>query len=113
MGEPRLASSLLVSALLKRAEVEGGFGAVLAKGDPTAGAVAVVLTERGANRRFYERLLQADGRYLWQQSPERHESESDFQAFIARRRNVDPDLWVVELDIAPSERFADEMNEIG
>ena len=34
-------------ALLRRAEAEGGFGAVLAKGDPTAGAIAVILAEKG------------------------------------------------------------------
>ena len=58
MTEPRLAGSVLVSALLRRAEAEGGFGTVLAKGDSTAGAVAVILLEKGANPRFLERLLQ-------------------------------------------------------
>ncbi|MGZ8997436.1 MAG: DUF1491 family protein, partial [Allosphingosinicella sp.] len=68
MSEPRLASSVLVGALLRRAESEGGFGAVLAKGDPTAGAVVVILLEKGANPRFLERLLQPDGTYSWRES---------------------------------------------
>ena len=61
MTEPRLAGSVLVSALLRRAEAEGGFGTVLAKGDSTAGAVAVIWLETGANPRYLERLLQPDG----------------------------------------------------
>jgi hypothetical protein len=34
--EPRVAASVLATALIRKAEGEGGFGAVLAKGDPTA-----------------------------------------------------------------------------
>lgn len=111
--EPRLASSVLVAALLRRAEAEGGFGMVLAKGDATAGTVAVVLVERGSAARLFERMLGADGRYAWQESPQRPEDESALKALLERRRRIDPDLWIVELDIASSERFAAEMNALG
>ena len=106
----RLASSVLVTALLRQAEAQGGFGAVLARGDSTAGAILLVLAERGANPRLFERLLQPDGRYAWTQSPQRFEDGAALQALIDRRRRIDPDLWVVELDIASAERFAAEMN---
>ena len=56
----RLASSVLATALLRRAQAEGGFGAVLAKGDSTAGAIAVILAEKGRKACFLERLLQSD-----------------------------------------------------
>ena len=55
---PRLASSVLVKALIRAAETQGGTGVVLAKGDPLAGAVAVILAERGVQRRFLERMLE-------------------------------------------------------
>ncbi len=114
MTEPRLASSILVSALLRRAEAEGGFGVVLAKGDPTAGAIAVLLIERGANPRLFERLLQPDGRYAWRESGQQPlEGPGELQALIERRRRFDPDIWLIELDIASTERFAAEMNSIG
>ena len=58
---PRIAASVMAGALLRKAEGEGGFGAVLAKGDPTAGSILVILLERGANPRLFERLLQPDG----------------------------------------------------
>ena len=111
--EPRLASSVLVTALLRRAEAEGGFGTVLARGDATAGAIALVLVERGANPRFVERVLQPDGRYAWQETKLSMESDGELQALIARRRRFDPDLWILELDIVSVERFAAEMNSIG
>ena len=111
--EPRLASSVLVTALLRRAEAEGGFGTVLARGDATAGAIAMVLVERGENPRFLERVLQPDGRYAWQETKLSMESDEELQALIDRRWRFDPDLWVLELDIVSAERFAAEMNSIG
>ena len=109
----RLSSSVLASALLRRAQDEGGFGAVLAKGDPTAGAIAVILAEKGRKACFLERLLLPDGSYSWQSSRQDIENEEDFNAFLQRRRTSDPDLWILELDIASAERFAAEMNATG
>ena len=111
--EPRIASSVLVSALLRRAEIEGGFGTVLAKGDGTAGSVAVILLERGGKPRLFERLLQPDGRYAWTDSTPADQSEQALQDLLAKRQRFDPDLWIVELDIASPERFAAEMNSFG
>jgi hypothetical protein len=104
---------VLASALLRRAQDEGGFGAVLAKGDSTAGAIAVTLAEKGRKACFLERLLQADGSYSWQPSRQEIENEQDFNLFLERRRKSDPDLWILELDIASAERFAAEMNAAG
>ena len=109
----RLASSVLVSALLRRAQDEGGNGAVLAKGDPTAGAIAVILAQKGRKACFLERLLGPEGRYSWNESRQNIENEEEFSAFLDRRRKYDPDLWILELDIASAERFAAEMNAVG
>jgi hypothetical protein len=112
--QPRLTSAVLVSALIRAAETQGGVGAVLAKGDRTAGAVAVILAERGVKRRFLERMLQPDGNYGWSDSGGGDDrDEGAFDTLVARRRRADPDLWVVELDIASAERFADEMTAFG
>ena len=111
---PRLASSVLVSFLLRLAESEGGFGAVLAKGDAMAGSIILILLEKGGNPRIFERVLQADGAYRWDGSATRPSSNpQEVPDFIARRRRFDPDLWVLELDVPSVERFTDEMNSIG
>jgi hypothetical protein len=110
---PRIASSVLVGALIRHAESEGGFGVVVAKGDATAGAVAVILAERGRKACLLERALQPDGRYAWQSSTQDIENEEDFEKRLRRKRAFDPDLWVIELDIASVERFAAEMNAFG
>jgi hypothetical protein len=104
--EPRVASSVLVSALIRKAEADGGFAALLSKGDATAGSILLILTERGADPRILERLLQPDGRYAWGASTG---EPGEVPGLIARRRRFDPDLWVLELDVPSAERFAAEM----
>lgn len=106
----RLASSIVVGGLIAKAEADGGFGAVLAKGDPTAGSIILILAERGAGPRLFERILQPDGSYAWQPTGQPVASFDEVSGLIARRRRSDPDLWVVELDIPSPERFAAEMN---
>lgn len=108
---PRIAASILATALIRKAEGEGGFGAVLAKGDPTVGSILVILLEKGDNPRLFERLLQPTGDYAWQESgSSRIENSSEVPGFIARLRRFDPDSWLIELDIPSAERFAAEMN---
>ncbi len=109
----RIASSVVVAALMRRAQGEGGFAAVLAKGDPTSGAIGVILAEKGRKARFLERLLQPDGHYSWQSSRDDVENDKEFNEFLDRRRKFDPDIWILELDIASAERFAAEMNAVG
>jgi hypothetical protein len=113
----RLATSVLVGGLVRKAETQGGFAAVIAKGDPTAGSLIVVLLERGAVKLILERILQPDGDYKWlsvaSQTTEDINKNADVPAFVASRRRFDPDLWVLELDIPSAERFAAEMNSGG
>ena len=108
----RLASSIIVSGLIGKAEGEGGFGAVLAKGDPTAGSIVLILTERGGSPCLFERIVQPDGRYSWQPTGQAVGSFDQVAQLIARRKRFDPDLWVLELDIPSAERFAAEMNSL-
>ena len=99
----RLPSGVLVSAMLRRVNDAGGFGAVLAKGDAQAGAVLVVAVE-GRQSRLFERGIGPDGRPgLIDSTP-----ADDLDGYWRRRRARDPDLWVIELNIPDSQRFAAE-----
>jgi hypothetical protein len=110
MTNPRLSSSVLVSALLRRVAGDGGFGTVIAKGDANAGAIVIVLAERGRRVQLLERLLQPDGNYAWGESLKAGQNEEELDRFLDRRRRFDPDLWIVELDTASAERFAAEIS---
>ena len=101
---PRLASHVKVAALLRRVQSEGGFGTVLARGDATAGAIAIVTRDRDGATALLAPTLQPSGRYDWTQLAE---GES-IPAWIDRARRFDPDLWVIELDIPHAARFIAE-----
>lgn len=104
---PRLAAGMLVSALIRRAEEAGGSGMVLAKGDATAGALLIQLAERGQPGPLLERRLDPEGRYRWE--PTGPDAEDERGDYIARRRRGDPDLWVIELDIADAMALVEEI----
>src|SRR3546814_12874617 len=53
--DARLTTAIRVSALIRRVNSEGGHATVLSKGDATAGAILLILCERGRNQRFFER----------------------------------------------------------
>ena len=100
----RLPANVLVTALLRRVGEAGGFGAVLAKGDPQAGAVLVVTRARDGAPRLWERGIGPDGRPgLIESTP-----ADDLDGYWRRRRARDPDLWVIELDSPQAQRFAAE-----
>jgi hypothetical protein len=108
----RPASGLLVSALIRRVEQEGGNGMVLAKGDATSGAILLVIAERGVTLQLLERALRFDGSYHWTATgPASLEEPGALSDYVARRRRSDPDLWVVELDATDAARIAAELIE--
>lgn len=105
----RLSSEMLVSALIRRIEAEGGHATVLAKGDPSGGAILLACAERGVTHTLLERALTGTGDYEWVSCGPESTDASERDQYVERRRARDPDLWVVELDIAQAERFAAEM----
>jgi hypothetical protein len=106
---PRVTSALLVSALLRRVDSEGGSGVVVARGDSTSGSIVLICLEKGMRTGLRERILDADGYYRWANvGPSNDADEAEVQAWLAKRCRSDPDLWVLELDIAAAERFAAE-----
>ena len=106
MTEARLASSVQVSAFIRLAEIGGDFATVLRKGDSVAGAILLIGLVRGRNPVFYERFPSLDGNAQWQMLTQ-HENENEAEATERwkKRTASDPDLWVVELDVASPERL--------
>ncbi|MFS0772873.1 DUF1491 family protein [Sphingomonas sp. 1P08PE] len=99
----RLPSGLLVSAMLRQANDRGGFGAVLAKGDPQAGAILVVVVEQGVERLFERGIGAAGLPSLIESTP-----ADDLPGYWRRRRQRDPDLWVIELNVPGAQRLVAE-----
>ena len=104
--EARLPAHLEVAGLIRRTQGEGGFATVIAKGEPEAGTILVVIGQNGVNQRLYERMPLLDGTRKWhcsrRQSPD---NPGDFEDYLHRRRQQDGDVWIIELDIVHGERF--------
>jgi hypothetical protein len=110
----RLTSGLLAGALIRRVQGEGGGAMVLAKGDETSGSILLVTLEKGVNTGVWERLLQPSGAYRWMKvGPQDVENEEQLTHYIERRRQRDPDLWLIELNIPNAERFIVETDSLG
>ena len=105
----RLTSRITIDALFRRVRAAGGFATVLARGDDTAGAILLLCRERGKTRALLERTVDLDGHYRWTPcGPDDAEAEATRESNLRRRREQDPDLWLIELDVADAERFAAE-----
>lgn len=110
----RLSASVEANGLMRRAEADGGFGAILRKGDPERGALLLVIRSRGRHVACLERMLSADGRYLWVATgPGETATDEELAEFLQRRIRFDEDSWLIELDIAHPERFIAETTEAG
>lgn len=95
-----------MAGLIRAVQVAGGFAAVLNKGEREAGTILIVLAEKGGNSRLFERLPDLTGDRIWIVTKiQDAENPHEFSDYLNRRKARDPDLWIVELDIADGERF--------
>ncbi|MEM9263864.1 MAG: DUF1491 family protein [Pseudomonadota bacterium] len=100
---PRLKSSIRVSAHLRRAEAGGAFAVISKKGDADAGAVIVKIylgrSEIGETiaQAHYESVLDT-GERGWRMAFDAPREERAIDQWIAREIEMDPDLWVIEID---------------
>ena len=93
-----LSTDIWVGALIRRAEIGGGFAVVVRKGDPRAGAVLVkVLNRTDGTARLYAEATRGDGDRVWMQ-PVASDQEPDLDSYVARSARIDPDIWVVEIE---------------
>lgn len=106
----RLTSAMLVGALVRQAQAQGGSAMILHKGEAMSGTILVQLLDRGTNMGFFERVATLNGTYeLAPCGPRDLNQDIEMSDYIARRISVDPDMWVVELDTAAGQQLAAQL----
>ena len=106
MTDGRLPAHLEISAIVRLAESLGGFACVIERGERDAGTLLVATICRGEGARLYERMPQFDGtRAFVLTKSQSAENPAEFYEYLSRRKGQDPDIWVIEVDIADGERF--------
>lgn len=84
----------------------GDFATVLHRGDDVAGSVILVHRDRAGNQSARSRAIGPDGTN-WRVGA----SGDSVDAWVARQRGYDPDMWVIELDTPDLARFVDETTD--
>jgi len=93
-----LSTWIWVDALRWRAEREGASCFVLHKGDADAGVVLLKLVDGDGLARLFVPVRDMEGERVWSQplgGLPVEEARAD--AYIARRREDDPDIWALEI----------------
>lgn len=79
---------------------------VTAKGERDAGTILILTIYRGENAVLFEKMPQLDGSRPFiaakQQNPEKKE---EIFEYLEKRKDQDPDIWILEVDIADGARF--------
>ncbi|MGU3492798.1 DUF1491 family protein [Xanthobacteraceae bacterium A53D] len=113
----RLKSAVFVSALVRRAQVEGAFAAVVRKGAEEAGAVFVKVASLDGTAALYGPAPQSEidesfpADRLFSPVVKPGAPEADADARIAKEVRFDPDLWLVEIEDRAGRPFVDLARE--
>ena len=103
----RLTADFWVRAYLARLQEAHIPAYVVARGDPTAGAVLVKLATLDGQGRLYQRSFDLmTGARAWVVLAEGAEGEVD--EAVRRQRRTDPDLWVIEIESRAGRTLLDE-----
>jgi hypothetical protein len=97
--EARLKTGLWIRALIRRCDLAAVAVAVAARGDVDSGAVLLKFRDRAAGCSVLAQVRRRDGELVWMRATgQAPVAETEADAYIARQRRRDPDLWVVEIE---------------
>ena len=104
---PRLTSEVWIAAYLTRCRLADIPAFVVARGDLTAGAVLVKLNTLDGKAVSFQRSFDLmSGERRWMVLSEGDETE--VERSVTRQREMDPDLWVIEIEDRHGRHLLDE-----
>jgi len=105
----RLTSRFLIDLLIRRTDAAGGFATVIVPGDDQSGVILIQCSDRGVAGPLLERRFSMAGDYVWEDVGAAAGIDDQTRAaYYDRRKKADPDLWIVELDIADAPQLVAE-----
>ncbi len=102
-----LTSDFWVAAYLARLQGQGIFAHIAHKGDTTAGAIAIKLATMNGKASLFTRTYDSDGERIWDCAKD-NADERDVDDAIAKQRQFDRDLWVIEVEDPKGRHLLDE-----
>ncbi|MDH5773110.1 MAG: DUF1491 family protein [Rhodospirillaceae bacterium] len=115
MSGPRLKTGIWVSAQLRICDKKMIPAAIIKRGDNDAGGVLIKINKMGQGCEVMARVLDGDGERVWMavagggaENAQQHiEAERNSDDYIKRELNIDPDLWVIEIEDSKGEYAPD------
>lgn len=105
MSAPRLKTKLWVQAQIRLCDLQAIPAAILRRGDDDAGSVALKFNRLAEGCEVLTQFREPDGALAWMRGTgPKPVPETEADAYIARQRQRDPDLWVLEIE-DPARRF--------
>lgn len=101
-----ISANLWVSALLRRASMAGAFATIVHRGDEDRGDVLVKVTRARGEAALYAPAFNPEGPTEFEQLAAGDEAGVD--ALIGKRRQLDRDLWVIEIEDREGRHFLTE-----
>jgi hypothetical protein len=106
--EARLKTGIWIRALIRRCDIAAIPIAVLARGDGDAGAILLKLNGGAAGCSVLTQARGQNGELLWMRATGAVPvAEPEADAYIARQRGRDPDIWVLEIETGSAEALVD------
>ena len=102
----RLPTNLIVTSVVRQAQMAGGSAYILQRGDAERGMVLVKLRGlRDDSCRLELQQRDLDGRLQWMPAlpGATPPDEAKIDGYIERAQARDPDLWVVEIEVQDQE----------
>jgi hypothetical protein len=112
MTEPRLKTTIWVAALIRRVELSGASAFVARKGEAESGAVIVKVSLLNGTARVWSSSYGREGQRRWVRATGADlVPDADAEAYVARARARDGDLWVIEIEDRQGRDFLTEEKE--
>lgn len=114
----RLKSAIWVAAYIRRCHLEGAFAVVRRRGAEEAGAIFVKISRLDGTAALFGPAPQSSfdearpiERRFVSSLPGGFAEDAKAEAHIARQREFDPDLWVIEVEDRAGRHFLELMTE--
>lgn len=110
MFDERLPTSVWVDALVRRAQVEGASAFVVQRGEGSRGDVLIKVADLTGNARAYVPRTSMDGTRVFVDLMAQGvgPAEADVDAYLARAKERDRDLWIIEIEDRGARHFLTE-----
>ncbi len=109
---PRVTAELWIKAHIRRCNALAIPAMVVRRGDDAAGAVIIKVNHLGPGCMVLAPANSLDGGRQWRRATgDDLVAEADADAYIDRQLNMDPDIWVLEIEDREGRHLVDDIVE--